>query len=92
MSKITREHAIDLIKSSNGMIFAISFAKNDGSIRNMVCRTGVSRYVKSVGMAYEPSEHDLVTVYDVQRLGYRMIRLNTMRQIKIGGREYSIVQ
>ena len=55
MSKITREHAIDLIKSSNGMIFAISFAKNDGSIRNMVCRTGVSRYVKGTGMSYDPA-------------------------------------
>ena len=92
MKKITVENAEQLIKSSNGTIFAVSFIKADGTLREMVCRTGVSKGCKGKGLAYSPSDYDLLTVYDVAAQGYRMIRLQTLRNVTMQGRQYSVIQ
>ena len=90
--KITLEHAETLIKSSNGSIFSVCFVKADGTLRDMVCRTGVSKHVKGVGMAYEPKEYGLVTVFDVQKKAYRMIRLETLRRVTMDGETFAVIQ
>lgn len=91
MAKITVEHAEQLIKSSNGSIFSVCFKKADGTLRDMVCRTGVVKHVKGTGMAYDPSEYGLVTVFDVQKKAYRMIRLETLRRVTMDGQTFSVV-
>lgn len=92
MQKITREYAEDLIKSSNGSIFSVTFVKSDGTLRDMVCRTGVTKYVKGKGLSFDPKDYELVTVFDLQRNAYRMIRLNTLRRVTMGGQTFAIVQ
>ena len=92
MRKITVEHAEQLIKSTNGTIFAVSFVKADGTLREMVCRTGVSKGLKGKGLDYNPSDYDLLTVYDVAAGDYRMIRVKTLRRVTVQGKAYSIVQ
>lgn len=90
-NKITREHAEKLIKSTNGAIFSVSFVKSDGTLRDMVCRTGVSKGITGKGLAFEPSDHDLMTVYDLQRGAYRMIRLDTLQRVTANGRTFAVV-
>lgn len=56
-------------KTASGQLFTVDFVKRgDGSIRTMNCRRGVSKGVKGVGQAYKPSDHNLLTVYDMQKL------------------------
>jgi hypothetical protein len=92
MSKITRENAEKLIRSSNGSIFSVTFRKTDGTLRDMVCRTGVRKGVNGKGLAFDPSEYDLKTVFDVQANAFRMIRLETLERIAIDGKEYTVIQ
>lgn len=92
MNKITRENAEKLIKSSNGSIFSVQFIKADGSVRDMTARLGVSKYVNGRGQSFEPNEHDLITVFDMQAKGYRMIKLETLRQVTCDGKTWAIVQ
>jgi len=92
MNKITRENAEKLIKSSNGAIFSVQFVKADGSLRDMTARLGVSKHVNGKGMSFEPSEHDLICVFDMQAKGYRMLRLDTLRHVTTDGQTWAIIQ
>lgn len=92
MRKITREHAEKLIKSTNGAIFSVSFVKSDGTLRDMVCRTGVSKGITGKGLAFDPADHDLITVFDLQRNAYRMIRLDTLQRVTTDGQTFSVIQ
>jgi hypothetical protein len=53
----------------------------------MICRNGVSKGVKGVGMSFDPLEKRLKVVWDMQKNGFRMINLNGIRWIRINGKE-----
>ena len=84
---------IELIKeklqSSKGKIFTVTFIKKDGTMRVMNCRLGVKKNLKGVGRRYNPDNFNLLSVYDMQKKAYRMINLETIQEIKIGGQVYA---
>ena len=54
----------------DGQIFSVEFIKRtDGSLRHMVCRLGVKKHLKGGSAAYDAKEHDLLTVFDMERAG-----------------------
>lgn len=56
-------------KTSDGRLFTVDFVKRgDGSFRTMNCRRGVQKGVKGVGQSYDPKSHNLLTVYDMQKM------------------------
>jgi hypothetical protein len=71
----------------DGKIFSASFVKrSDGSVRQMLARTGV----KPDGggeRSYNPSDHNLLLVWDLQAKGYRTIPADNLIRIKAHGRE-----
>jgi hypothetical protein len=92
MSKrITLENAEKLIKSTNGAIFSVQFRKADGSLRDMTCRLGVRKGLTGKGQAYTPSDYDLLTVFDMAKQDYRMIKLNTLRRVKVDGKAFAVI-
>ena len=90
MINITREYATKLIKASKGSIFSVNFTKADGTLRDMVCRTGVSKGVNGRGMAYEPQDYDLMPVFDLQCKAWRSIRLDAVNRLTVKGRSYNV--
>ena len=72
-------------------IFTITFIKKDGSVRVMNARRGVKKGVKGVGMSYNPTEKDLVVVFDMQKEAFRMVNAKTVLEIK-ADREYYKVE
>jgi WYL_2, Sm-like SH3 beta-barrel fold len=92
MRKVTVEYAERLIKSTRGAFFGVSFVKTDGSVRDMVCRLGVTKGIKGTGMAYEPREQGLLPVFDVSKDSYRMINLNTLRRVTVDGQTFAVIQ
>jgi len=67
----------NLIKeTSNKRIFNVTFVKKDGSIRKMSAMRGVRKGVTGVGLAFNPSEKNLLSVYDMQAKGFRFVNLN----------------
>jgi len=93
MNRITIENAEKLIKSTNGTIFAVTFVKKDGTVRDMNCRLGVTKHLKGGEQAFDPNkEYDLLTVFDLQKKGYRMISLETLQKVTVNGQTFAVIQ
>lgn len=57
-----------------GKIASVTFLKRcDGKERRMICRTGVHKGLTGSGGNYNPDDHNLVTVFDMEKRGYRTI-------------------
>ena len=92
METITRNKAIELVNSSKGRFFTITFIKKDKSERRMTARTGVKKGVNGQGMKYNPSDYGMKSVYDMAKLEWRMINFKTATRLKIGKKDYVIEQ
>jgi hypothetical protein len=74
---------------SDGSIFSVEFIKRTtGETREMLCRTGVKAHLKGGVKKFDDKEKNLLTVYDVQKNGYRSIPLDAIIRIKIHGKVY----
>ena len=74
---------------SDGTIFSVDFVKRTtGEIRHMVCRRGVTKHLKGGELGYNAKEKDLLSVFDMQKNGYRMISLDSLITLKCHGAEY----
>jgi len=70
------------ILATNGRFFSVSFIKKDGTERRMVARLGVKKDIKGIGLKFNPSDYNLMVVYDVHKRAYRMINLSTIFKFK----------
>jgi hypothetical protein len=84
MRKINRSQVKDFLKKTNGHFFSVEFVKKDGTVRKLVGRTGVKKYLKGGENKVEGPGRPYVTVYDVQNKGYRTVNANTVQSIKFG--------
>ena len=79
---IDREEAIKIIKDSKGKIFGVSFVKRStGELRHMTARLGVKKGVTGEGLKYDPESRQLMTVYDMQKRGHRMVNTETLSRL-----------
>jgi len=84
--KISKAKAIDMIKGSRGRVFGVQFIKRStGEVRKMSARTGVSKYVTGEGLKFSPSKKNLITVFDMNKHGYRMINLEGLTSLRLNG-------
>lgn len=70
------------ILATNGKFFSVSFVKKDGTKRKMTARLGVKKDIKGVGLKFNPSERNLIVVFDIHKKAYRMINLSTIFKFK----------
>lgn len=85
---ITREQFVTLAQET-GHFFTVEFTKRTtGEHRLMRCRTGVKKGVKGVGMSFDPSKKDLMTVYDIEREDFRMVNLSSLTDLRMHGKSY----
>tara|TARA_R100001530_G_scaffold20569_2_gene17120 strand:+ start:823 stop:1134 length:312 start_codon:yes stop_codon:yes gene_type:complete len=87
---ISRDTAKQYIYETNGQIFSAVFRKKNGEKRLMNCRTKVHKYINGVGLKFKPQDKGLMTVFDLQKGGYRFINLMTLERLKIKGVEYEV--
>jgi hypothetical protein len=90
------DKADELISQAEGRFFSATFIKKDGSVRVGQFRTGVSKHVKGVGMAYNPADYGLRGVWEAnnkagckEEQAYRNINLATVTMLKVNGEEYT---
>ena len=81
-----------LIHRNKNKIFSCMFIKKDGFLRKMTCRLGVTKGVKGTGKPIHNKSNSYLTVFDIQKDQFRVINLQTMLLIKIGGKEYYVNQ
>jgi len=82
----------EMIKSTKGKFFSVTFVKKDGSVRKMTARLGVRKGVNGKGLAFNPSERDLMVVWDTGKKEFRMVNLKTINTMKIGGVTHNLSQ
>ena len=91
MESISLEEAVIKIKESEGKIFSVVFEKRTtGEFRKLVGRLGVHKDVNGVGLRYDPATKQLMTVYDMQNRGWRMINIEGLTQLQTQGASYVI--
>ena len=91
MKTINKDTAKKYIYKTNGKIFSAVFTKKDGEKRKMVCRKGVAKYVKGIGLKFKPEERNLIGVFDMHKEAYRFINIETLMSLKVKGVEYKVV-
>jgi hypothetical protein len=68
----------------NGQIFSVTFIKRTtGEERTMVCRVGVKSYLRGGSKTFNDTEKGLLTVFDMQKKGYRSIPLDAIIKVKV---------
>ena len=89
--KLDPARVLRFVNENGGKIFSVKFIKKDGSIREMVCRTGVKKNTVGGSLAFDPIERNLLPVFDLNAAkkegdkGYRMISLDKIIEITIAG-------
>jgi hypothetical protein len=91
MKQIDTTKAEKLIRKTKGQVFTAVFTKKDGTVKKMNCRLGVSKGVNGTGLAYNPADYDLVTVWDMKAKNYRMLNLKTLTALQISGEFYIVI-
>jgi len=88
--KISKAKATDLIKNSQGKFINVVFTKKNGDVRTLTGRTGVHKYTTGEGLKYNPDDYGLVGIYDNINKGYRMVNLNTLKEITVQGTTHEV--
>jgi hypothetical protein len=87
-----------LERAESGHLFRVEFTKRTtGEHRVMVCRRGVKKGVKGIGMSYKPEEKNLFVVFDMmkrdpktnERGVFRMINLDGLTALRFEHKDYS---
>jgi tetraacyldisaccharide-1-P 4'-kinase len=88
---ISTAEAIALIESTKGKMFSVVFVKRTtGEHRKMVARLGVQKHLAGGDAAYSFAKKGLISVYDVQKKGYRAIPTESISTLVMGGNTYTI--
>lgn len=81
-----------LDETSNGKIFYVEFIKKDGSLRKMTARRRVTKGVTGKGMNYRPLKRGLLTVFDMDNAGHKVINLLTIQKLHANNCIYHLAE
>jgi hypothetical protein len=70
------------------MIFSVMFQKADGTLRTMVCRVGVRKYLHGGTSTHKGTNN--LTVYDMHKRGYRVVPCDRLISYKVKGTVYTV--
>jgi len=59
--------------------------KSTGELRLMHARTGVWSHLRGGPAAYDAAEKGLITLFDMDKRGYRSIPVANITRLKVGG-------
>jgi hypothetical protein len=77
----------------DGQIFSVEFIKRTtGELRRMVCRLGVKKHLKGGTAAYDAKEHNLLTVFDMEKNGYRSIPVEAVLSLTVHGQTFRFTE
>lgn len=80
MSNTNRNTVREIITNQKGRFFAATFIGKDGKEHTFNGRTGVKKYSKG-GVNYAAGKDDLISVYNVQKKGYRNVFLDGVTKL-----------
>jgi len=86
---VSAAKAANIIRESSGRFITVDFTKRtDSKLRTMNCRVGVFKGVK--GGKRKKKDPGLITVFDMQKKGYRTINVSGLRRVRHNGIDYRV--
>lgn len=79
-----------LWNETEGLLFSVYFKKADGSMRSMICRRGVRKYLRGGDLPYDPKIKRVLPVFDVNIQDYRMVSLDRLVSFNIHGETFIV--
>ena len=76
-----------IVAESHGRFVSVVFVKKDGTERTMLCRLGVTKYLKGGTSKLDADKY--LTVFDVKKEEYRTINRDTILSVKLAGNTYT---
>jgi hypothetical protein len=89
ITKKEAKHLLNKMRNDNRM-FSLEFIKKDGTKRIMLARFNVSKGLTGKGQRYNPADHDLINVYDMNKSAYRSVPLNRLLWLRTKGKRYYV--
>ena len=87
MTPFNRNNLSKLV--GDGKIFSLVFIKRStGTERHMTCRLGVTKHLRGGNRAYDPAQHNLLNVFDMDAKGYRSIPVEAIQRLSVGGQTF----
>ena len=78
-----------IIFDTHGEIFTCRFIKRStGQERVLVGKLGVTEFLKNGELPYDKKEKGLISVYDIENNGYRMIPIDGLLEVTVGDKVY----
>ncbi len=78
---------LNLSELDDGRIFSVLFIKKTtGEKRKMLARRGVAAHKHGGELKYDPESHGLFPVFDIEKLGYRMIPVENIIELRHHGK------
>lgn len=87
LSKMGRS-TLHSILSTGGFANVTFRKRTTGEVRVMNCRLGVTKHLKGGVKAFDDQEKNLITVYDMEKKGYRSINCDDIIEVKANGHVY----
>ena len=90
MEKIARTKLENVLVGTGGKFFGVTFKKKDGSLRALHGRMGVTKYLKGGRNNVVKNANSYITVYDMQKKGYRTVNLDTETSVRLAHVEFEV--
>lgn len=92
VNQIGWRSAVEFLQNdTEGRIFSAYFRKADGTMREMVCRTGVKAHLTGGSLRYDPKAKAVLPVFDMSLQAYRMVNLRGLVSFNICGETFILV-
>jgi hypothetical protein len=93
--KVSRAEMTAIVDKAaeSGRIFRVVFAKKDFSLREMVCRTGVTKHLRDGATTYQNADGSNVGVYEIsghKEAGYKCFNKHRVVTIKFSKVVYTV--
>jgi len=97
VNRISRRRAFDyLYGETDGLIFSVYFEKKDGTMREMVCRRYVKKFLAGGELSYDPRSRLHVPVVDMalcqgdEGKPHRMVNVQTLVSFNVLGETFLV--
>jgi len=72
--------------------FGVTFTKKNGDSRDMTCKLGVKKFLKTVPGKPSTTSHipKYITVWDVNSKGYRNVNVRKLQGLRINGQSFMV--
>lgn len=80
---VNTPNIFDAIVNTNGKLFEVVFTKKDGSLRKMLGKYGVTRFLKNKKKSSFLKE-DAIIVFDCEKKGYRTVKVDQVKSFSCG--------